>query len=114
MQLSRRQVAAFSEEAANRFEERMVGILRDYLPQRCDELGEEKLREIIRLGLARAPRYGIGLECDVARYISLMIGVDPDFDRDPGTAWAGLILRDESLDADQKLAALFEGASRPD
>ena len=113
MQISRKQVDGFNEEAAKKFEDHTTEKIRDYMPVEFKKHGEEKVRDMIRIGLANAPQYGLTRERDVARYVILMVATVPDFDTNEETSyWSQPVLSDESLDPEEKLKNLFEAAHR--
>jgi hypothetical protein len=91
------QMEAFSGAAIRDFESRMVAHLRRAYPKECEELGDAKTREAIRLGINRAADYGVKSERGVSRYVDTMFEFGRDFDRDPACSWAGRILRDAGI-----------------
>lgn len=112
MKLRKEQMEAFSEAAVQDFEDRMAHHLQKCFPEQCEALGNTKTREAIREGIALASDYGITLEPDVCRYISLMFAFGRRFDRDRQLPWAGRILNDPSpMDASAKVDRLYEAAT---
>ncbi len=78
-------------------------------PQCCKSLGDAALRRAISYGVQRAHNYGITSECDVCKYLDLMFGLGPDFDRDPKLPWAKEILsRSGTSEPAPRLAMLYE------
>lgn len=86
------QVEKFKAAAASRFEDWMVGHLKKFFPEKCDEMGEEGMRGMIRHGAKRAEVYGIEQGPDMCLYIDTMFLLGKDFDRDPQHRWAREIL----------------------
>ena len=106
--MSEAHMAAFSEQQRQRFEDEMVVYLTREYPADAARKGEPWLRELIREGIEVAKGYNITLECDVARYIELMIAVAPDFDDSPATPWAEGILTEPWLTGAEKLDRIYE------
>ena len=105
------QMAAFSEVAAQKFEDQMLAHLKRCFPDELDSLGESKPRELIQHGVKRAASYGIRGQRDVCKYIDLMIDLGCDFDNDPQLIWASQILRNRELvDPTKRIARLQEAA----
>ena len=71
---------------------RFVDTMYRYLSQACPEdladLGEEKLREIVELGIDIAAGYGIEVERDVGYYIDIMFQYGFVFQDEPEMKWA--------------------------
>lgn len=85
----------------------MMLYLHQFFPQRYEEFGEPRVRELIRQGIVTAATYQIIRECDVARYITFMFSLRADFDTSPETAWAGPILKDNARSAEERLEQLY-------
>ena len=56
----------------------------------------------------RSRTYGIVTECDVCKYIDLMIAFGRDFDQE--CVWARETLTDEEADLADRIDALYEAA----
>lgn len=95
--IRKEQMAVFREPAINDYVKRTVVHLNERFPEKCEALGEPKVRELIRYGIGRAASYGITAEGDVRRYIDLMLMFGPDFDQDPELPWAASILNNQAL-----------------
>lgn len=104
------QMTAFQGDALRVFEERMVAHVGRCLPECMADLGEGRVREVIRLGIERAAVFDIVAERDVCKFIDLMLVFGTDFD--VARAWAREILDDESESPRGKLQRLYEQASR--
>ena len=112
MKIRSEQMAAFSQAAVRGFEDRMVAHVREFFPGRCESLGEEKTRETIRYGIARAEAYNIVVERDVCKYIDVMFAYGRDFDTNPKLPWAGAILNDPAVTCPTTRAnRVFEAAT---
>jgi hypothetical protein len=91
------QMEALGRVELRKFEDKMVLHLRQFFPQRCQELGEAGTRQSIRHGVERAEAYGLTAERDVTKYVDVMFVYGQDFDQDPSQRWAQVILTDGSL-----------------
>lgn len=97
LKIRKEQMGAFSFQALESFEDRIVARLNTFSPDHCQALGEEKTRKAIRYGIKRAASYGIEFERDVCLYIDQMFAFGQDFDKDPNLPWAAEILTDETI-----------------
>jgi len=100
----------FDADIRRRFENRMVEHGNRFFPQQCRELGEAGVRDWIRLGIARAGRYGIVAERDVCKYIDVMFVYGANFDSDSRYPWAAEILNAAPVNPTHKTDRLFETA----
>jgi hypothetical protein len=111
--IRKEQFAVFEKEEIKKFEEPTYLHLNILYPERCQDIGEPKLRRMIQYGIKRAASHGIQLENDVRKYIEVMLVLGPDFDNDPHFPWAASILTDESLkDPKLKASRLHETAMK--
>lgn len=76
-------------------------------PEACRALGPEGVRDAARHALERALSYGLDRERDALRYLSVMLTLGRDFDRDPAHPWARQIL---GAAGDARGARLVDGA----
>ena len=65
----------------------MVVHLNETFPEKCEALGDAKIRETVKYGIQRSASYGITSEGDVRKYIDLMLMFGLDFDQDPQLPW---------------------------
>ena len=100
----------FSKYMLKLFEDRVLILLERYFPEKCKEMGEQAVRDLIKKGIEDAAGYGIKIEYDLARYICLLIILGPDFDVDTRYPWASKILNDETLHPTVKLDILDQSA----
>ncbi len=105
------QIKVFSQMEVAKFEKWMMAHLKKYFPVQCRAVGESQLRPIIRTGIDRAAVYEISSQCDVCKYIDLMVVLGRDFDTDRRFPWAGEILA-KRWDSSLKMNALFELAPK--
>ncbi len=96
---------AFARAQVNDFVSRMVKHLRSSFPDKTQQTPDPQLRMFVRRAIANARKYDIVRECDVARYLDLMMTHSPDFDRN---ARAQTVLRKTDVDAEGKLNRLDE------
>ncbi|MGD0507766.1 MAG: hypothetical protein ABSA27_08215 [Terriglobales bacterium] len=93
------QVEAFRQYHLQKFEDEMVEHLKKFAPQRCKVAGEAAVREVIRIGIENAKKYGLTNRGPVRFYIELMFAFGSYFDTDPQYPWAGTVLSNpEQLD----------------
>ncbi len=79
------------------FENKMVRHLQEFTPIQSKALGEEGLRNVIRLGVGRAEKYGLNNHDPVRFYLELMFMFGSDFDTDSQLPWAAQILTDPEM-----------------
>lgn len=107
--IQRQQLKEFSSHARTRFENEMVVHIRSFFPEHYQALQEAQTRELISYGIEQAAEHQIIAECDVCKFIDLMVTFGPDFCEEGKHAWASLILYsglyDDPVD---KSNALFE------
>jgi len=107
------QFAVFEKHEIKKFEDPTYLQLNITYPERCQDIGEPKLRRMIQYGVKRAAAYGIQLENDVRKYIEVMLLLGPDFDKDPKFPWAASLLNDKNLsDPKVKATRLYETAMK--
>ena len=80
------QMAAFRAQLLKQFENRMVKHIGQAYPDQFEamldpESGDAPVRTLVRKGVEKAAGYGIDIEADVARFIDLMVEIDPDLDQ---------------------------------
>jgi hypothetical protein len=107
------QMAAFEQGVIRNFELRVLEHLKEFFPKHCQILGDEQVRQVIRLGIERAENYGLVSERDIHLYVGLMFLLGSHFDRDAQLPWAARILTSQAI-ADPALRAdrLYDTAMR--
>ena len=85
---------AFSEYMVKNFENEMVDHVKKFAPQQADDLGDERLHEIVNEGIERAKKYKLTNRGPVRFYVELMFLLGNDFDTDPRYPWVSNILND--------------------
>jgi hypothetical protein len=104
MKMRAEHMQAFSEAAVDEFEDRVVAHLSQYFGDRCAELGQVKVRELIRDAATRANDREFTAEQDVARYVQIAFVYGTDFDM---AAWAAPLLARTDLSPREKLQRLY-------
>ncbi len=79
------------------FEYRMIRHLQQYFSLPSEMLGEGQIRKIIQYGAARAEDYGFPGSREKCVYISSMMLLGSDFDRDIQLSWAVQYLKDWTI-----------------
>ena len=89
MKIRKEQMAALDRAALKAFEDELVRHLQDFDPKHTTVLDEDGVRQVIRLGMERAAKYGLTNRGPIRFYIELMFLFGSDFDTDPWLPWAG-------------------------
>jgi hypothetical protein len=76
--------------------ERLMAWIARVFPRKCQYVGEDDLRRLIRSGVASAEQYGMATVRGGATYVGMMMVLGSGFDVDPLLPWAGAILKDQS------------------
>ena len=105
------QMAAFSQNQVQKFEDWMCAHARKFFPKQCSKFSEAQLRELIEDGIKRAAAHGITSERDVCKFIDLMIVFGREFDTKSGPAWAAEILARNNEPA-AKITGLYAAATQ--
>jgi hypothetical protein len=93
------QVKTLERGALLNFENRMIQHLKQFAPRHAEVLGTDVLRNLVKLGIARAETYKFSKRGPVQFYLELMFMLGSDFDTDPQLPWAHDILKEiERLD----------------
>lgn len=95
--IRKEQMKIFELDARSKFENKMVQHVKNFTPKHSEILGEDSVREVIRLGMQRAKKYDLTNQGPVSFYIELMLMLGSDFDTDIQYPWAGNILGDPSV-----------------
>jgi hypothetical protein len=110
MKIRKEQMEALEQATLKGFEDEMVRHLRDFAPWHAGAVGEPVVREVIRLAIERAARYGLTNRGPVRFYIELMFMFGSDFDTDPLLPWAGPGLADPSVPGQMERADRLHAA----
>jgi len=112
------QMQAFREQTVLAFVRQIISGLRSAHPEAVLAPGEEEVRRFVEQQVARAPRLGIELTCDVERFVALMFGITRTWNEPKDAPWVDAILNDadlgpvaklDRLECDALLAGLLPG-----
>lgn len=98
------QMDHFGRRAAKDFEERLLAHIAEVCPEAPTGTSLDELRARVRDGMARAERYGITMEPDAARFILMLLALDPGADEE--LPWVRAIVNDRGLDGGGKVRLL--------
>jgi hypothetical protein len=70
------------------FEDELLGKIETVFPRETDRLDDDGMREVVRLGMARAQVHWFSADEDVFAYVALTIMLGAWFDEDPQLPWA--------------------------
>jgi hypothetical protein len=87
-----KQMQAFSDAAVAHFEDEMLNHLKGFAPKHCEIMGDDGVRQLIRLGMERARGHNLTNRGPVRLYLELMFLFGSDFDTDPQLRWVAEIL----------------------
>jgi hypothetical protein len=88
------------------FEDRVYASLCRNWPSTVGALGEEDVRESIRVGIDRAATYRLQTEREVMRFIDMMYRLGHQFDRDTRYSFAAEVLSSRELSSVAKMRIL--------
>jgi hypothetical protein len=112
MRIRSEQMEVLASDVQRRFEEDMLVHLRGFAPRHCQVIGDNAVREVIRLGMQRAGRYRYTKRGPVRYFIELMFNLGSSFDTDPQFPWAAEALNDTSVtDEIDRAEILFDVAA---
>jgi hypothetical protein len=112
LRVRKEQFEVFEAEAVRNFEEQLIQHLRECAAGHSEVVGAPGLRQVVRLGMERAAKYGLTNRGPVRLYVELMFMCGSDFDTDPQLPWAEELLReDESPDQMSRAERLYAGAA---
>ena len=91
------QMKVFEQAALRSFEDEMVKHIKQFAIKHSEIIGDQGVREVVRMGIERAKKHGLTNRGPVRFYIELMFMLGSDFDTDPQYPWAGEILNDPGI-----------------
>jgi hypothetical protein len=95
--IRKEQYSVFEQNEILKFENPTYIHLNQLYPEQCQDLGEPRLRRMIKYGIQRAATYEIRTAESVHKYIEVMLLLGQDFDKDSNYPWAEKLLNDENL-----------------
>lgn len=90
------------------YEDELVAHFREFAPKHCEVIGDDFVREAIRLGFERSAQHGFALRGPVRSYIEHMFMFGSHFDTDPQVPWAAPLLADSETDEMARAELLYE------
>jgi hypothetical protein len=101
------QMESFSKALGEVFECSLVAHVSRIMPDRCKQLGEDAVRQLIRQGLGAASTFGIDSQYEQSRYVDLAFVLGPGFPAGPEFAWAAEVLNHAGRTGEQKMDELY-------
>lgn len=101
------QSEAFRQYHLQKFEDEMVEHLKVFAARLCEIRGDQCIRQVIRLGIARASQYGLTNRGPVRFFIELMFTLGSEFDTDFQYPWVANILQDTKSDQAVRADRIF-------
>ena len=105
-------MAAFAAVLHDRFVRTAVQHVRVCFPEDAEELGARGVEALVGEVLQRAAGHGFEIGEDLLRYLNLAVMLGAAFDCAPEFPWAARTLKNRSLDAGEKLAAMESEVDR--
>jgi len=102
------QMAVLRQYMAKQFEDKILADVIELFPDRCADMEESVIRDVIQKGMKVAADYGIVGSADVARFIYLMFFFSQDFYENPNYPWAAEVLAQKDLNPTDKMDKLYE------
>ena len=95
--IRKEQMEVFEEAALQDFEDEMVEHIKQFTPKQSEVIGEDNVRQVVRMGMEKAEAYSFTKQGPVRFYIDMMFMLGSDFDTDPQYPWTSEILNDPSI-----------------
>lgn len=102
------QMLVFQQDARRRAMLRLRDHLHLACPARAAAMPQAQLLREVEEGVAQAARYGFEAEADLRVFLECRLELGDDFDTRADSAWAGAILRDDTLFASDKADLLAD------
>jgi hypothetical protein len=100
VQIRTAQFERFEEEGTRRFENELVEHLKTFANRHCKVIGDEGVRQVIRLGFESSKRYGFSMQGPMRFFIELMFMFGGYFDTDVQHPWAAEALADPLVEGE--------------
>ena len=97
------QIDELAKRSRTQFVEEMVSHWKTNFAKQVAGASDDALRKRVEGGIVKAEASGITTRYDVRRYLEFAVTHGDDFEVARRTAWAGTILRDESLTGTEKM-----------
>ncbi len=85
--IRREQMDLFQQVTMRSFEKDMILHVHEFAPRHCQVIGDEMVRQTVRLGIQRAITYGFTNHGPARFYIEMMFMFGSAFDTDPQMPW---------------------------
>ena len=102
--IRQRQLDLLGEQLSTRYEIAVLSHLGRCFPSKLDSLGEERARNLIRLGIVRARKNGFTTQRLICKFIDLLLLLGVEFDAN--LDWAAAALGQKELTAEERMQAL--------
>jgi hypothetical protein len=103
------QLRVLEEYSQGNFVREMVEHVKSTFPKHAASIGNDKVQEVVDLGIDRAARYGLTQRGPVRFYIEMMCIFGCDFDTDRQLPWAEAVLTNENIPTQMERAdTLFD------
>jgi hypothetical protein len=108
--IRRSQLEVLEEAARRKLEDRVLDGLAEPFDRQLALLGRERMRAVVRLGVARAAAHDVTADRLVLSYVALMLMLGAFFDEDPQVPWAGEELAAPATSAAARLDRVYGAA----
>jgi hypothetical protein len=108
LKIRKDQMAVMDQLALKHFEDQTAEELKQSFPKHARLLGEEKLRQRVREGFARARVYGLSSQNGLRLFVELTFLLGNAFDTDPQVSWAAQILSDSAAEEATRVERLYQ------
>jgi len=90
--IRKEQIGKFNEAALARFINETIVHIKEFTPAHCEDLGDDTVREVVKMGIDRARGYGLDKHGPCVLFVEMMFLFGSFFDTDPQYPWGGKIL----------------------
>ncbi len=98
-----------SENARERYIDRVLAHVQEFFPERCQKLGAARTRDAVCYGLERGESYDLTSELDLCKFVDVMFTLGPRFDEDPEWSWTAGVLGAFPYDStDTRMEEVFQ------
>ena len=108
LKITRKQQERFAQDSERKFVLQMVEHLNAFAPEHAARIGDDKLEQIVRLGIDRAGHYGLSQRGPVRYYIEVMFILGSDFDTDPQYGRPSAVLSRDWVENGTQVRRAFE------
>ena len=105
------QIRQLDEIAEKEFIYNLTLSVREFHGDSVEDLDDEELRKLVKIGVTRARRHGLTFEDTIGVFVGWMFEFAPNFDEQENIK---KMLAEESLDPDDRIELIAEAASEED